>query len=77
RLYIAVTGQTVMDYHCIIHQDVLCAKLKHGELNNVLKLAVKIENYISAKALNHRLFKAVLRDSEAECTDLLMHTEVR
>ncbi|KAJ1107684.1 hypothetical protein NDU88_005073 [Pleurodeles waltl] len=72
-----LTGQPVIDYHCIIHQEVLCAKLKHGELNNLLKLAVKIVNFICAKALNHRLFKAMLQDSEAEYTDLLMHTEVR
>ncbi|KAJ1187825.1 hypothetical protein NDU88_004595 [Pleurodeles waltl] len=72
-----LTEQTVRDYHCIIHQHILCAKLKHGELNIVLKLAVKIVNFIRAKALNHRLFKAVLQDSEAGYTDLLMHTEVR
>ncbi|XP_078509146.1 general transcription factor II-I repeat domain-containing protein 2B-like [Lissotriton helveticus] len=70
-------GQTVIDYHCIIHQEVLCAKLKHGELNNVLKGAVKIVNFIRAKALNHRLFKAMLQESEAEETDILMHTDVR
>ncbi|KAJ1117630.1 hypothetical protein NDU88_005827 [Pleurodeles waltl] len=71
-----LTGQPIINYHCIIHQEVLCAKLKHEELNNVLKLAVKIFNFIRAKALNHRRFKAMLQDSEAEYTDLLMHTEV-
>ncbi|XP_078542371.1 general transcription factor II-I repeat domain-containing protein 2B-like [Lissotriton helveticus] len=70
-------GQTVIDYHCIIHQEVLCAKLKHGELNNVLRGAVKIVNFIRAKSLNHRLFKAMLQESEEEQTDVLMHTDMR
>ncbi|XP_078504859.1 general transcription factor II-I repeat domain-containing protein 2A-like [Lissotriton helveticus] len=69
-------GQTVIDSHCIIHQEVLCTKLKHGEQNNVLKVAVKIVNFIRAKARNHRLFKAMLHESEVEYTDLLMHTDV-
>ncbi|XP_078509765.1 general transcription factor II-I repeat domain-containing protein 2-like [Lissotriton helveticus] len=70
-------SSTLIDYHCIIHQEALCAKIKQGQLNDVMKQVVRIVNFIRAKALNHRLFKLLLRDAECEHADLLLHTEVR
>ena len=33
-------------YHCIIHQQALCSKLKDDALQNVMGIVVKIVNFI-------------------------------
>lgn len=41
------------------------------------KVVVKTVNFIRARSLNHRQFKAFLEESDAEFLDLPYHTEVR
>lgn len=62
-------------YHCIIHQEALCAKVIRFE--HVMKTVVKIINSIRAAAMQHRLFQQLLQDEDAEYADLILHTEVR
>lgn len=62
-------------YHCIIHQEALCAKVLRFE--HVMKIVVKIINSIRAAAMQHRLFRELLQDEDAEYVDLILHTEVR
>lgn len=62
-------------YHCIIHQEALCAKIFRFE--HVMKIVVKIVNSIRAAAMQHRLFRQLLQDEDAEYEDLILHTEVR
>jgi hypothetical protein len=64
-----------MSYHCIIHQEALCAKARPFE--HVMNVVTKIVNSIRAAPLQHRIFKALLEDVEDKPTDLLLHTEVR
>jgi len=64
-------------YHCIIHQQSLCSKMKHEELDSVMKAVVKIVNFVRANALNHRQFKALLSEYESNYSDLIPHTDVR
>jgi hypothetical protein len=47
-------------YHCIIHQQALCSKLKDDALKNVMDIVVKIVNFIRANPLKHRQFKTLL-----------------
>ena len=59
-----------LQYHCIIHQQVLCSKrLNTKELMDV---AFKISHSVSAKALQRRLFT-----QEFEGKQLNLHTDVR
>lgn len=68
-------GGKVSRYHCIIHQEQLCAK--SIGLKNVMQDVVKMVNSIRSKALNHRQFKTMLDEMDAQYGDVLYHQEVR
>ena len=59
-----------LQYHCIIHQQVLCSKRLNTK--EVMDVAFKIANSIRERALQRRLFK-----QESERKELLLHTDVR
>ena len=61
--------------HCIIHQQVLCAK--HLPFAHVMKPVAKAINFTWSKALCHRQFQQFLHDIEAEYGDVLYHNDVR
>lgn len=63
------------NYHCIIHQQVLCSKILESDV--IMKIAFKIVNSIRARSLQRRQFRALLEETEAEHSDLLLHTDVR
>ncbi|CAG5015817.1 unnamed protein product [Parnassius apollo] len=67
----------VITIHCFIHRQALAAKTLPNELYDVLKLCIKIVNYIKKSALNTRLFAALCEDLGTEHKTLLFHTEVR
>ena len=62
-------------FHCIIHQQNLCAK--SVKFDHVMKKVVSTINFIKSRALNHRQFQQFLEDVEAECGDLIYYCEVR
>lgn len=65
-----------LQYHCIIHQQVLCAKILN--MKDIMDIAFKISNSIRAKSLQRRLFKLQIEESDNEVpSELLMHTDVR
>ncbi|XP_068107468.1 general transcription factor II-I repeat domain-containing protein 2-like [Hyperolius riggenbachi] len=68
-------GGKAIKLHCIIHQQVLCAK--YLKYDHVMKPVVKTINFIRAKALYHRQFKQFLLDIHAEYEDVLYHNDVR
>lgn len=68
-------GGSVLKYHCILHQEQLCAK--SIGLKNVMQDVIAIVNNIRSKALSHRQFQALLDEMEAQYGDLLYHQEVR
>ena len=68
-------GRRIITHHCIIHQQALCGKvLKFG---HVMSVVVSIVNYLRARALKHRTFRAFLEEVDAKYEDLVYHTEVR
>ncbi|XP_060768194.1 SCAN domain-containing protein 3-like [Neoarius graeffei] len=63
--------------HCIVHQAVLCSKLS-GELKEVMDDVMAIINFIrSTSSLQHRLFRQLLAEMNADHYDLLLHNDVR
>lgn len=65
-----------LQYHCIIHQQVLCAKVLN--MKEIVDVAFKISNSIRAKSLQRRLFKLQIEESDNDVhSELLMHTDVR
>ncbi|GFX96220.1 SCAN domain-containing protein 3 [Trichonephila clavipes] len=49
-------GHSILECHCIIHQQALCAKSGLTSLDNVITLVTKIVNLISSQALKKRKF---------------------
>ncbi|GFU90103.1 general transcription factor II-I repeat domain-containing protein 2A [Trichonephila clavipes] len=52
-------GHSILECHCIIHQQALCAKSGLTSLDNVITLVTKKVNLISSQALNKRKFDAL------------------
>lgn len=63
------------EYHCIIHQESLCGKAL--KMEHVMSPITRAINFIRAKGLSHRQFKAFLGELDTEYGDLPYHTEVR
>ena len=67
----------LISYHCIIHQQALCAKAGYG-LQDRMKTVVKSVNLIHARSLNHRRFQNHLAAlDDAEFGDVLFYNSVR
>ena len=62
-------------FHCIIHQENLCAKLL--KFTHVMETTVSCVNFIKSRGLSHRQFQQFLQDVELEYGDLIFHGEVR
>ncbi|XP_036275872.1 general transcription factor II-I repeat domain-containing protein 2A isoform X2 [Pipistrellus kuhlii] len=67
----------ILTYHCIIHQEALCAQTFPEEICKVMELVINMINSIIAKAPNHCQFKEFLVEMESEYPDLLLHNKVR
>ncbi|GBM97382.1 General transcription factor II-I repeat domain-containing protein 2B [Araneus ventricosus] len=67
----------ILTFHCIIHQEALCAQTFPAELVEVMNLIIKIINSLLAKALYHRQFKDFLEEIDIQFSDLIMHNKVR
>ena len=64
-----------LSLHCIIHREFLCGKsLKY---QNVMDVVVKVINFIRAKGLNHRQFKALFKELDSQYGDILYRCEIR
>ncbi|GBM96608.1 hypothetical protein AVEN_229799-1 [Araneus ventricosus] len=56
----------ILTFHCIIHQEALCAQTFPAEIVEVMNLIIKIINSILAKALYHRQFKDFLEEIDSK-----------
>jgi hypothetical protein len=61
--------------HCIAHQQSLCSKAI--KMNHVMNTVVSTVNFIRSRSLNHRQFRELLLDIEADYGDAICHSEVR
>ena len=69
--------RNLLAFHCILHQEALCAQTFPSECTAVMNLVIEMVNKIIAKALNHRQFRALLDEVDCEYSDLLLHNKVR
>lgn len=65
----------VFKYHCIIHQEALCAK--DLNLSSVVDPVARCINKIRARALNRRRFRELFPEETEEDGELLLHCSVR
>ena len=71
-------GRKLLNFHCTIHQESLCAKTSSLNLGAVMTTVVKIVNYlVSHSSLVHRKFKSLFKEIDCEYGDLLLHSNVR
>ena len=67
----------LLTFHCILHQEALCAQTFPPECKEVMDLVIQIVNKIMAKGLNHRQFCSLLDEVDSAYSDLLLHNKVR
>ena len=64
-----------MSYHCIIHQEQLCAKTL--KMEHVMENFVNTVNFIRSKGLNHRQSQAFLAEVGSDYNDVIYFSQVR
>ncbi len=65
----------ILNYHCLIHQQQLCAqKLNMKQLMTDL---VKVVNFIRSRGLNHREFKTYLKEVGSDYENVIYFSKVR
>lgn len=80
NLFSKKIGHPLISFHCIIHQEALCAKDGLVQYKNILKLVTKIVNFINARAfgaLNKRQFSLLLENVNSIHKGLVMYSNVR
>lgn len=67
----------LISYHCIIHNSVLCMKLK-AKYEDTMGMIIKLVNFLRANSsLRHRQLKEFLQENEASYHDVPFHNAVR
>ncbi|GBN66047.1 General transcription factor II-I repeat domain-containing protein 2A [Araneus ventricosus] len=66
----------ILKFHCIIHQEALCAQTFPAEIVDVINLVIKIINSILEKALYHPQFKDFLEKINSQFSYLLLYNKV-
>lgn len=64
QLFFNEISHPIINFHCIIHQEALCAKDSMKLLQKVMKTVTKIVISISSQALNNRQFAKLLEEVE-------------
>ncbi|XP_073537619.1 protein FAM200C-like [Phyllobates terribilis] len=67
----------ILSFHCILHQEVLCAQMCGELVGEVMLLVTQVVNFIVARALNDRQFKTLLDEVGNNYPGLLLHSNVR
>ncbi|XP_072282287.1 general transcription factor II-I repeat domain-containing protein 2-like isoform X2 [Pyxicephalus adspersus] len=76
RFFVEEIKHQVIQFHCIIHLEALCAEESSKKFDDVFKDVRKIVNYM-AHALNFPQFRALLEKVQAQCNCVRMCNNVR
>ena len=63
--------------HCMLHKHAIVSKMLSSSLADVLKIVVKMVNFVRGRALNHHIFMQLCEEIDSKFKVLLYHTEVR
>ena len=77
NLFTQHVGHSILSFHCIIHQQVLCAKTGFKSLQNIMDVVTKLINLMVAHPLSKRKFKELLGDMDSTHVGLLMYNNVQ
>lgn len=77
KLFMEAIRHPLVPFHCIIHQEVLCANSGFSELNDLMSVVTKIVNFIASWPLLKREFSALLQEVDSTYSGLLMFNNVR
>jgi hypothetical protein len=66
---------TFLSYHCIIHQEALCAK--DCNIQEVMRVVMDIVCFVRAHALNHRQLRNLLEELDSDQRDVLLYADIR
>lgn len=77
QLFSKEISHPLISFHCLIHQEALCAKDSLKSLQNVMEVVTKVVNFITSRALNNRQFTKLLDEVESQYAGLLMYNSVR
>ena len=77
NLFTQHVGHSILSLHCIIHQQVLCAKTGFKSLQNIMDVVTKLINLMAVHPLSKRKFKELLGDMDFMHVGLLMYNNVR
>nr|XP_033805884.1 general transcription factor II-I repeat domain-containing protein 2-like [Geotrypetes seraphini] len=66
----------ILSFHCILHQEALCAQMCGEQLGEVMSLVIQVVNFIVAQALNDRQFKTLMEEVRNNYPGLLLHSNV-
>ncbi|XP_034019583.1 zinc finger BED domain-containing protein 5-like [Thalassophryne amazonica] len=69
-------NRPILRFHCILHQEALCAQMCGEQLGEVMLLVIQVVNFIAARALNGRQFKTLLDEVGNSYPGLLLHSNV-
>ncbi|KAM3848390.1 general transcription factor II-I repeat domain-containing protein 2-like [Vipera latastei] len=69
-------GRTLLTFHCILHQEALCAQTFPPECTEVMNVVIQVVNNIMAQGLNHCQFRLLLEEVESTYSDRLLHNKV-
>ena len=67
----------VLFTYCFIHWEALASKTLPCGLQDVLKVTIKIVNFVKHSALHSRLFRKLWEDMGSEHINLLYYTKFR
>ena len=76
--YVASLGfsNIIIKLQCMVHEEVLASKVTHLDMTGVMSTVVKIINFILARGLNHRQFKSLFEEINAQHQDVVYFFEV-
>ena len=77
NLFTQHVGHSILSFHWIIHQQVLCAKTAFKFPQEIMNVATKFITLISARALNKQKFQELLSEMDSMHGGLLMYNNVR
>jgi hypothetical protein len=70
-----INSNEVITYHCIIHEESLCAK--SANINKVMDFVVKVVNQIITSPLSHRKFQNLMKELDSQYEDVIYWSNIR